>query len=205
MSGNTERVRAHLNETLLLPATQNIDFWVNTVHVDPTGFREVAYALFAGGIKVDIDPAFVGQRKAEALYDANQDRFVVQDFRYGSTYAEKGTLVHESVHAMGDLRNMIWVTNAEEEVAAYVAEMLFHRYHLGTSVTALAIQQGVAINDPIRERADKIGDAIANQKGAAVSLQDFLELGALVAASPTYHGVKVWGRAGLNGLKWLAP
>lgn len=104
---------------LLTPSVQEIGFTFGSVVTLPEGFRAVADALTRGDIDITTDPHLVPKGR-RAAYDKENNiiRFCqddILDFPEG-----RATAVHESVHAIHDIRRKN-TSERSEESAAYIA------------------------------------------------------------------------------------
>lgn len=131
----TDIIRDRLTSVLFSSAAQKIDFYLDKIHVDGSGFSYVALALLSKakddrGIKIAIGHLPAG---AEASYDPATNTFRFPTAGYGLRRAEQMTLIHESVHALRDasgvrLRTrtgLVTPTALSDEAAAIVAGALF--------------------------------------------------------------------------------
>ena len=192
-------VRCRIMETLQAPATKRIDFRVGALHVDASGFAAVQFAVFSHAIGVSVEKLTVPN--ANAIYHRGRDTFLVGRFTFGKFADEKAALLHECVHAMTDIQMVLW-TYGEDEATGYIAEMLFYRYHTGSSATADVKAAGLSLTSYEAE-ADRIAGLIANTPGALVSPQDVRTLASLVLADPAYSGITLQDPSGANGVAGL--
>jgi hypothetical protein len=138
---------------------------------------------------------------ADAEYRTDLNSFVFPNEHFGLTPEEEGELVHESVHALLDIKGFYWAwgrtppypTFIGDEAAAYVAYALYMRYaYPGRARGA----------HPIYDIAFRIADAIKDKPGAVVPEADASSLGNAIANDPTYKslGVKIWTRDSVDGI-----
>ena len=160
MAGNTDALRARVGAILMSPAAQGIDFYLDSIHVDGSGFSYVALALIsppkgATGIKFVVGGL---SPHAAANYDPVFNTFKFPRPDYGSTPFERMTILHECVHTLRDSLGKKMLTNkgpiatraVSDEAAALVAGALFFLLEAGpTSATATTpdwAQSGVYSN-----------------------------------------------------------
>lgn len=155
-----------------------IDFTAGTIQVNRVGLARVRDALMAGRIDVVIGNTGGG----EAGYRRDTNTFHLPRAGYGWTADEMSTLVHESVHALGDIEAAFWRTYVESEAAAYVAETLFYRY-----ATNHTIPQDFPDTPPQYVFANTIVDGIINKAGAVVNSRDLQALEQIIVSRPAYQ------------------
>jgi hypothetical protein len=131
MASSTDFIRLRISSILMCDAAQKIDFYLDKIHVDGSGFSFVALALLPRprgqqGLSIAIGGMSPG---AEATYDPNINTYRFPSASYGLTPFERMTILHESVHAYRDSLGRTILTPAgrvttrsvSDEAAAYVA------------------------------------------------------------------------------------
>jgi hypothetical protein len=158
-----------------------IDFWLGPVHVDGAGLFMVVWALTWNMIDVKIGSTSAG---ASAEYHPADNQFVFPFKSTSLSRDQKMLIVHESVHAMLDIRagldrKNFHVLQTENEAAAYIAQAIFgiHAFNLtaGRNVSAYF------------EKAFEIAEKIKDQRGAHVSNEDAQYIRHAIAVSNTYY------------------
>jgi hypothetical protein len=183
---------------------QQIDFTFGSIEVNLAGFLSVYAALLTrvqSGYGIDIEIGTIPAGAAAAYFsDDNMYRF--PSATYGMTVEERSAIVHESVHAMRDIkgatfflpgRGMAMPTATEDEGAAYVAGALYHLYD------TTAPPKG---KDPVFVKAYSIAKSIMNVRGAVVPASDVMALRTIVAADPLYQNIQVtlWSQSRADSL-----
>src|SRR5215469_7113949 len=131
-------LRDRLMNLLMTGPVLTIDFTLDPFRVEANGFCQVwaALALDAWGYKtIDavVGPLVAG---AGAEYKTDLNSFIFPNEHYGLTPEEQGLMVHESVHALLDIKGFHWAwgrmpaypTFIGDEAAAYVAYALYMNY-----------------------------------------------------------------------------
>ncbi len=197
-----EHLRLMIDKVLVRKTTTQIDFYAGAIHVDASGFGAVRAALFANAIHVAIGGVPTG---AGAAYSYGDDTFHFKHGTFGTNSLDQMNIVHESIHAMNDIRGAWasspsggeWTTYTQDEVSAYIAGALFMRYDFGGPT-----QQWLNSNPPEYAAADTIAGSIMNTKGAIVPEKDVMNLRSLIASRLVYQqlGIRLWSPSGANGL-----
>jgi hypothetical protein len=198
-------LRSRVMKVLTSSTAMKIDFTLGSIHVDAAGFTSVYLAILNKtmgfpGIDVDVGKVPSG---AAAAYDSGDDTFQFPHAAYGMAANEQAIIIHESVHAMRDLkgamflserRGIVFTTRTEDEAAAYVAGALFILYD-NTMVSS--------DTKPIFLKAYQIANSIMNRKGAVVPDTDVMSFRNIVAGDPLYHSrnVRLWTSSSADGLK----
>ena len=160
MAGNTDALRSKVAAILMSPAAQGIDFYLDNIHVDGSGFSYVALALVSAPKSATGISFAVGglSLHAAATYDPVHNLFRFPNANYGSTAVERMIIVHECVHALRDSlgkkmltkRGPIATRAVSDEAAALVAGALFFLLEAGptsaTDTTPDWAQSGVYSN-----------------------------------------------------------
>jgi hypothetical protein len=200
----TGQLRHNLYNSLMSPAARQIDFWVQSIHVDACAFLVVFVNLLAGSIDIAIER--LPGRQTNAIYSRERNAFLFRQYDYGDVVDQKAVMIHESVHAFTDIRSMVWSTYFVDEVAGYIAEMLFLRYSLGKSVKQSIAELNARPEtttmtlEPHEAAAADIADTIAGKQGAFVSSRDIDRLTALIHNHPDYRNIPLNARSGANGV-----
>jgi hypothetical protein len=201
---NTALLRQNLLGTLISPAAKKIDFWVETIHVDITAFIEVFANIFNGKIDVVIE-ALPG-RETNAIYNRKRDTFLFRAYDFGTTPDQQAVMIHESVHAFTDIRNMYWNKYFVDEVAGNIAEALFFQYLTGKTTRQFVSELARELGDPTmklephEEMACDIAIGIAGTPGASVSFKDIDRLSRVIHNHPDYRNIDLDAFAGANGV-----
>jgi hypothetical protein len=120
---------------------------------------------------------------------------------------EQSKIIHESVHAMRDLKGAMFVSETrglqvtsktEDEAAAYVAGALFILYDNTNVSTA---------KQPVFVKAYQIANSIMNVRGAVVPAADVMSMRNIVAGDTLYSSrrVRLWTQSSADGLKKPRP
>jgi len=191
-----------IRDTLDSPATQRINFFVGTQHIDSQGFQQVSRAIlkwlwgFREGVAVEIGETSKSAAPAQYLYKDDRFTFVIATF--GRTPDQRGAMVHECVHAMIDIqRGSPGFTQPMNEAAAYIAGALYFIYATGRPIDP-ATQHRLA--QPSYAKANQIALAISDKPGAAVADADTIQLVNAVVQNPTYSNIRRSTPVWANGI-----
>jgi hypothetical protein len=188
-------LRAKIMNLLLTDGVRKIDFVFRSFHVDFPGFMSVWSALVTGAI--DVVVKHMSEQDAAAGYNYPTNRFLFPGEEFGATPNEQSTLVHESVHAMRDIRysgsSSTSATWAEDEATAYVAGALFKVY---------AFPKEERSRYPLFAQAYEIADVLKDKPGAVVSDADAQAMIDIVANEPDYvkKGMTLWKSSFADGI-----
>jgi hypothetical protein len=135
MATNTDALRSTIGQILMSNAAQKIDFYLDNIHVNGSGFSYVALALVSkpsatSGLSITIGKM---NPHAAATYDPLTNTYRFPRANYGGTPFERMTILHESVHALRDSMGRTIPTGTgravtravSDEAAALVAGALF--------------------------------------------------------------------------------
>jgi hypothetical protein len=192
---SSEILRAKLLNLLLTDAVRKIDFVFGSFHVDFGGFMSVWSMVATGGIDVDVQP--LSEKDAAGGYNYPTNKFLFPDEGFGTTPDQQSVLVHESVHAMRDVRyhggSEPRATWAEDEATAYVAGALFKLY---------TFPQARRSTYPLFAQAYEIAGAVKDKPSAVVSDNDAKAMIAIIATEPDYvkKGMTFWKRSFADGI-----
>jgi hypothetical protein len=118
----TARLKKFIVDILREPAVGKIDFHLQTVQVNGSGLRDIARIIQKGDIQIYL----YGGLSSEAKYFPKRDALAVKSM--SNELAFKGLIVHEAVHALLDLKKASRMTVLSNEVAAYIAQVLYLLY-----------------------------------------------------------------------------
>ena len=174
-----------------------INFTLGRVQVNAAGFFSVFNAIVNGRIGVALGNMPHG---AAAAYDSRGDVFHFPHILWGYTEEERMAMLHESVHAMQDIRGAIaygsWgaavQTKSECEAAAYVAGSLYYYYATGFFPQS---------NVEVFLRANRIAESVTRGR-TTVTAADAAQLRLLIAAEPIYRrdGMTYWTPTEADGV-----
>ena len=196
-------LRDRLMNLLMTGPVLRIDFTLDPFRVEANGFNQVWAALAMDGMGFKTIDAVVGTlvAGAGAEYKTDLNSFVFPNEQFGLTPEEQGEMVHESVHALLDIKGFYmawgrmppWPTFIGDEAAAYVAYALYMRYAYPGRATG---------SHPIYDIAFRIADAIKNRPGAIVPEADASSLSTAIANNKTYKdlGVDLWTPDTIDGI-----
>lgn len=167
------------------PILARMDFAVGQIHVNAREYRQVADYIRDGDIGVT-----PGQ-DAVAYYSGHRNTIETQRGNAPLNLADRAQILHECTHAITDI-NGVDATLQNEEVAAYLAQMLY--MHLSDPKPFPVPRPGVgpmgrlvfAVNDIIR----KYNLLEPAGLGASISELDIWKLGTDVRRIPEYANVK---------------
>ncbi len=182
MADILETVKGVLNS----PSARRIDFHMGLIHVDAAGLHAIRGLLAAGIVRVKVVPST--DRDVAALYNyaANTLKFPRAD--YGANAKEKSDILHECIHALHDIYGAGYyhsrggsrfMTESEDEAAAYVADALYYWYETGRV-------QGSAA-DPIFVKAGAIARRIKDLRGAYVTTAEAIDLRQAIVGDDAYR------------------
>ncbi|WP_128565740.1 hypothetical protein [Methylobacterium crusticola] len=149
-------LRSRVGKIITSDEAQRINFTLDGVHIDGSGFYYVALALLpkgkaAGGIDFvvkQMGPGFGAQ------YDPRKNNFEFPNENYGLDDDERALIVHESTHALIDARRRT-TSMIVSEMCAYISQACYYDA-LGQSLRDSS--------DPIFAEADKIATGITNER-----------------------------------------
>lgn len=119
--------REALAEFIVAPEVQSIQFRFGAIKILAEDYPSIAFWLnrqdgvWARHISVGVDPLELAEEHAVALYDRAQDRYCFETDMLLTTPMGRATAVHETVHAIADLKSFPTLLLSEES-AAYIAE-----------------------------------------------------------------------------------
>jgi hypothetical protein len=194
---NERELLARVIGTIMSAPARKVNFTLGPVRVNTAGFQLVFNAIVTRRIGVVLGNMPHG---AAAAYDSRGDVFHFPHILYGYTEPERMALLHESVHAMQDIRGAIaygsWgaaiQTKSECEAAAYVAGSLYHYYATGFFPES---------NVEIFLQANRIAESVTRGR-TTVTAADAAELRLLIAAEPIYRrdGMTFWTPTEADGV-----
>jgi hypothetical protein len=184
-------------DVLLSDAAEKIDFTLRAIHVKGDDLISVTTHLWlasigAPGITLDFGHVPAG---GLAAYNYPGNFFKLPDTNYGQSAEDRSNILHESVHAMLDIKGppragRLYVT---DEAAAYVAQALFFKFDTGKHIPSA---------HPIFVKAVAIAKTIEGKKGAAVPTKEAEALEKLIPPEPAYKakGITMTTPAWTDGL-----
>jgi hypothetical protein len=204
MATSTDTLRSTIGSILVSDAAQKIDFYLDNIHVDGSGFSYVALALVpkpsgARGLSIAVGHM---NPLAAATYAPLINTYRLPRANYGITPFERMTILHESVHALRDSMGRTVPTSTghavtravSDEAAALVAGALFFILDAGprsaSDTTPTWAQSGVYSN--AMSLALQILQE-SNPKGCDVKKVNSVGLDAIKVAilhSPTYRHLR---------------
>jgi predicted NAD/FAD-binding protein len=194
---NEWELLARVIGTIMSGPAMKISFTLGRVQVNAAGFHSVFNAIVNGRIGVVLGNM---PRGAAAAYDSRGDVFRFPHILWGYTEDERMAMLHESVHAMQDIRGAIaygrWgaavQTKSECEAAAYVAGSLYRYYATGFFPRS---------NVEVFLQANRIAESVTRGR-TTVTAADSAELRRLIAAEPIYRrdGMTFWTPTEADGV-----
>jgi hypothetical protein len=185
-------IMAELRSLLVSPPVQKIRFRFGTFQLLPLDFHHLALKLADPSSRVSILVDPVALKKlgpdVKAAYNKTDNQFKFANDTVMRTSHGRAIVVHESVHAIFDLRNQVSMRLAEESIA-YLAYVWYH-LEVGTETDFLAVH-----NDPLLLKVTK---AVRARGGAAipeVTLSERIEIRRLLRKEYTYRP-RLSGRGG---------
>lgn len=169
---DTKSVGQAMARVLRSNACRRLDFYVGSFHVDGAGLELVAKALDGGKIKVVIDDPF---GDGGATYGVRENTIWVTSADICNTALGRNLVVHECVHALYDIRKLLFEA-VEGEATAYITGALYDGYALrelfgaggGGSFGASTGMRGGPVGGK-RSRAIGISKVYASSKGTTAS------------------------------------
>lgn len=174
-----------VKSVLVSPSAKRIDFHLGLMHVDAAGLIAVRGLIIAGIVRVRIEPSTDPHVAALYNYSANTLKFPREN--YGANAKEKSDILHECIHALHDIYGAGYysgrggsrfMTESENEAAAYVADALYYWYETGRV-------QGSAA-DPIFVKAGAIARRIKDLRGAYVTTDEAIDLRKAIVDDEAY-------------------
>ncbi len=106
-----------------------LDFYVESFHVDPEGYREIGHKIRQGAIEVAAASRSGGDSRIGAAYTALRNRLSLPptlDLSHTSSQSiqQQAMIVHEVTHALMDYHHF-QTSGTVQEVTAYIAETLY--------------------------------------------------------------------------------
>jgi hypothetical protein len=170
-------------DVLRVTAIDKLDFFLEKDHleVSPKRMKEVADAIEQN--RIDVVVASTGALLS-AAYSPHSDTMTLGSLQVPDQPGGRAGIVHESVHALVDMFRITQATELSDEVAAYLAEVIFRR---ATGVWV----QGNAAAMAIYNAADAIVKTHGLGKGKQVRLKwaQYLPLRQAIHAHPAYSGI----------------
>ena len=194
---NERELLARVIGTIMSAPARKVNFTLGPVRVNTAGFQLVFNAIVTRRIGVVLGKL---PRGAAAAYDSRRDVLHFPHALFGFTDDERESMLHESVHAMQDIRGAVaygsWgaaiQTKSECEAAAYVAGALYQFYATGSYPES---------NVEIFQVANLIAESVVGGQttvtvGAAAALR------LLVSVEPIYirEGVTFWAPTEADGV-----
>lgn len=207
----TDALRGLMGKLLMSPAAQKVNFYLDRIHVDGSGFSFVALALLPKpggprGFSIRVGHVSPG---AEATYQPANNTFDFPSANYGTTAAQKMSIIHECVHALRDVHGAKLRTSTgplatrslSDEAAAYVGGALFHI--LDTTPDGASPTSPPWVADPVFGLAHAIALKMMSQPGLAVTPQDAKAMRDVIMHDPVYSDLKSNPRQvyGNNGVR----
>lgn len=197
MSAGTDELTKTLFRVLGSAPVYRMNFKLagTPILVEPLGFAEVMQAAcFSDRITIKIDPVFLEDQNSEAIYEKGHNIFYFDDHSFGTYPDEMASMIHESVHAMQDLRKSGPQGYFAEEAAAYIAQFLYLRLVDDGKSAAAVGYAGYTDSSPVDVRlmlatADEIAGKIMGKIGAVVDIPDWAKLAYHVQRAPAYAGM----------------
>jgi hypothetical protein len=164
---------------------QKIDFHLGLIHVDAMGLTEIATYVASRIIRIKVEPIADPDVAAQYLGSVNTLHFSRED--YGANADERRDILHECVHALHDMHGAGYyhpssgsrfMTEVENEAAAYVAGSLYELYETGTLS---------ATSNPAFTNSDLIAKRIGSLRGAYVSTAELDALRIAILSRKTYR------------------
>lgn len=174
--------RQDVIDTLNDPLVRRIDFHVGKTHVDAEGYLTILDMVETGVIEV------VEGDRNYAEYIPKLNRLRTQGGRSPAGVEQRATLLHESTHAIVDLRGYA-ATRLDDEVAGYLA----HLTYALLSIPDLPDPPiGGLLNNLMRQgfalvRRYKLH--LAEGAGARIAPQDIRDFGRMINALPLYRDI----------------
>ena len=159
--------------------TKNVDFTLNRIRVTPVFIAEVGKAISAGKIKVVLDPS-IGH---DIVYNVKLNELQLK-IPLTTALLTRALLVHESVHAINDMRKLGKTPNADDETVAFVAQAIYLRTnHPNKSQRLLDPNPAV---DLLFEKAFIAADAIIAKQNAVTVNAAMAGVATALKAVPHY-------------------
>ncbi len=178
-------ILATVKDVLISPSARKIDFHMGLMHVDAASLLAIRGLIIARIVRVKVMPMSGSNVAAAYNNAANTLKFPRED--YGKDAKEKSDILHECIHALHDVYGAGYyhsrggsrfMTESENEAAAYVADALYYWYETGTV-------QGSAA-DPIFVKAGAIARRIKDLRGAYVSTAEAIDLRQAIVDDDAY-------------------
>lgn len=166
-------------------SAQRINFHLGLIHVDAVGLSDIAKDLAAGIVHIKIEP--IANPDVAAQYVGSVNTLQFRRESYGANADERRDILHECVHALHDVYGAGYyhprggsrfMTEVENEAAAYVAGSLYELYETGTLSPT---------SNPAFTNSDLIAKRIGSLRGAYVSTAELDALRIAILSRKTYR------------------
>jgi hypothetical protein len=186
---NDLQILSRVVGVIMSAPARRIDFTLGRIPVNYDGFCLVFNELVTHRIGVTTEGI---PPDAEAAYDSVGDMYLIPRRSYGQTPEERMSLVHESVHALQDIRGAVaygaWgaalPADSEDEAAAFIAGALYYYYETGTFLDC-----GGDTGDIFNKASEIAGQVVRGR--TTVSDMDQNELRTLIASAGVYRRIGV--------------
>jgi hypothetical protein len=167
-----------------------IDFTLDGITIDAAGLREVGQLMLQGRITVDVGNT---GHMLSAAYTPHLNTMKIAASNRPPNDLWRAGIVHESVHALIDLRR-VSTTVLNDETAAYLAEAVYIRAG-GIAITPSDPKVALIFNT-----ARRVVEAhkMHYQNGSSLSSKDCGDLQAAILAHPAYASVDQQPTSGLG-------
>jgi len=162
------------------PGIAGIHFKLGSLEVSPQRLHEVGRAIKKGDISIVV--AKTGTLLS-AAYSPHSDSLTIPDDKLATKTSRSGIL-HEGIHALVDIYKCKQVTVLDDEVAAYLAEVIYLKAIGGWVGGGKAAMR-------IYDAADDLAKAhnLYKKRGVKLSLSDADELRKAIHAHPAYSSI----------------
>jgi hypothetical protein len=171
-------------------AVGKIDFHLQSLQICGRGLREVGGRIRRG----DIEVYHYAKLKAPARYFPKRDAIVVRTV--GDDIASKGMIVHEAIHALLDLKKAVDTTALSDEVAAYIAQVIY-LLHSGET------EKDFSDSDRVFKETLKLVQKFNLTKGKVwLKWPHYQHLRTVVNQDPLYHKLTDRQLMVADGIRW---
>jgi hypothetical protein len=134
----SDSIMAELRALLVSSPVQKIQFQFGSFQLRSLDFRNLALKLAdpSSWVSIAVDPVALNNAGAAAEYDTGSNQFIFASKTVMRTPRGRADTVHESVHAIFDLRNQLSMDLAEESIC-FLAGAWYH-VETGTEAAFLA-------------------------------------------------------------------
>lgn len=130
-------------ETSISFAINNINFTLDSIRIDPEGYREMGYKVRSRGITVEPARSRSSSSALSAVYTPGLDKLTVPPtINLANSVTDQAMIIHEMTHALIDYHR-VRTLNMIDEALAYIAESIYARSKLTSLSSSNPLSQAI--------------------------------------------------------------